>query len=87
VDTFMVCGWFLLESAEDRFLGVNRPGQHVPSHVRYGTTCLLILVLWVCVLFESNKEGYGYTWDLPGARGARDGETLAECKTNTKEPL
>jgi hypothetical protein len=29
VATFMVCGWFLLESAKDRFLGVDHPGQTV----------------------------------------------------------
>jgi hypothetical protein len=59
----------------------------VPPHVQYGMTWLLIRELWVCVLFESNGEGYGYTWDLPGARGAREGESLAECKTDLKEPL
>jgi hypothetical protein len=32
----------MLESAMDRFLGVDTPGQHVPPRVRYGTTCLLI---------------------------------------------
>jgi hypothetical protein len=85
--TFMVCRWFLLESAKDWFLGVNPPAQHVPPRVQYGMTCLLIRELWICVLFESNGEGYGYTWDTPGARGARDGETLAECKTGPKEPL
>jgi hypothetical protein len=60
VATFMVCGWFLLESAKDRFLGVDPPVQHLPPRVRYGTSCLLIRKLWVCVLFESNGEGYGY---------------------------
>jgi hypothetical protein len=40
--------------------------------------------LWVCVLFEINGEGYGYTWDPPSATGAREGETLAECKTNQR---
>jgi hypothetical protein len=25
VATFMVCGWFLLESAKDQFLGVDPP--------------------------------------------------------------
>jgi hypothetical protein len=87
VATFMVCEWFLLESAKDRFLGVDPPGQLVPPRVQYGMTSLLIRELWVCVLFESNREGYGYTWDPPGARGARDGETVTECKTNPKEPL
>jgi hypothetical protein len=32
----------MLESAEDRILGVDTPGQHVPPHVPYGTACLLI---------------------------------------------
>jgi hypothetical protein len=35
--------WFvLLESAKDRVIGVDTPGQQVPTCVRYGTTCLLI---------------------------------------------
>jgi hypothetical protein len=42
VATFMVCGWFLLESTKDRFLGVDLLGQHVPPQIWYGTTCLLI---------------------------------------------
>jgi hypothetical protein len=87
VATFMVCDWFLLESAKHRFLGINIPGQHVPPCVKYGTTCLLIRELWVCALFESNENGYGYTWDPPSARGARDGESLPECKTDPKDPL
>jgi hypothetical protein len=31
-----------LESAKDRVLGVDTPGQQVPPHVQYGTTSLLI---------------------------------------------
>jgi hypothetical protein len=31
-----------LESAKDRVLGVDTPGQQVPPHVQYRTTCLLI---------------------------------------------
>jgi hypothetical protein len=35
--------WFImLRSTKDRILGVDTPGQHVLSCVRYGTTCLLI---------------------------------------------
>jgi hypothetical protein len=35
--------WFvMLESAKDRILEVDTSGQHVPSRVWYGTTCLLI---------------------------------------------
>jgi hypothetical protein len=32
----------MLESAKDRVLGADTPGQYVPPHVQYGTTCLLI---------------------------------------------
>jgi hypothetical protein len=32
----------MLESAKDRILGVDTPGQHVPPRVRYGMACLLI---------------------------------------------
>jgi hypothetical protein len=35
--------WFvMLESAKDRVIGVDTPGQYVSPHVRYGTACLLI---------------------------------------------
>jgi hypothetical protein len=35
--------WFvMLESAKDRVLGVDAPGQQVPPRVQYGTACLLI---------------------------------------------
>jgi hypothetical protein len=61
VATFMVCGRFLLELARDRFLGVAPPGKHVLPHVWYVMTCLLIRELWVCVLFQIDGEGYGYT--------------------------
>jgi hypothetical protein len=32
----------MLESAKDRVIEVDTPGQQVPPRVRYGTTCLLI---------------------------------------------
>jgi hypothetical protein len=32
----------MLESAKDRVLGVDTPGQQVSPRVQYGTTCLLI---------------------------------------------
>jgi hypothetical protein len=32
----------MLESSKDRILVVDTIGQHVPSHIRYGTACLLI---------------------------------------------
>jgi hypothetical protein len=35
--------WFvMLESVNNQILGVDTPVQHVPPHVRYGTTFLLI---------------------------------------------
>jgi hypothetical protein len=35
--------WFvMLESAKDRVIGVDTPGQQMPPRVRYGTACLLI---------------------------------------------
>jgi hypothetical protein len=35
--------WFvMLESAKDRVIGVDTPGQQVSPHVRYGMACLLI---------------------------------------------
>jgi hypothetical protein len=35
--------WFvMLESAKDRVIGVDTPGQQVPPCVWYGTACLLI---------------------------------------------
>jgi hypothetical protein len=35
--------WFvMLESAKYRIIGVDTPGQQVPQHVWYSTTCLLI---------------------------------------------
>jgi hypothetical protein len=39
----------MLESAKDRILGVVTPRQHVPPHVQYGTTCLLIRYAVGCV--------------------------------------
>jgi hypothetical protein len=35
--------WFvMLESAKDRVIGVDTPGQQVSPRVRYGMVCLLI---------------------------------------------
>jgi hypothetical protein len=42
--------WFImLESAKNRILGVETPGQHVPSCVQYEMTCLLIRYAIGCV--------------------------------------
>jgi hypothetical protein len=44
----------MLESAKDRILGVDPPGQQVPPCVRYGTACLLIryAIGWVSCSVE-----------------------------------
>jgi hypothetical protein len=42
--------WFvMLESAKDRVIGVDTPGQQVLPHVRYGMSCLLIRDVVGCV--------------------------------------
>jgi hypothetical protein len=42
----------LLESAKDRILGVDTPGQHVPPCVWYGMDCLLIRYAIGCVSYS-----------------------------------
>jgi hypothetical protein len=39
----------MLESAKDRVLGVDTPGQHVVPRVQYGTASLLIRYAIGCV--------------------------------------
>jgi hypothetical protein len=40
---WLILSWHVvLESAKDRILEVDTPGQHVPPRVQYGMTCLLI---------------------------------------------
>jgi hypothetical protein len=56
VATFMACGWLLLESAKDQFLGVDPLGQHVPPRVCYRTACLLIRELLVCDIPPLSKD-------------------------------
>jgi hypothetical protein len=44
--------WFvMLESAKDRVIGVDTPGQQVPPRVRYGTACLLIRDVVGCMSY------------------------------------
>jgi hypothetical protein len=41
---WLIPSWHVvLESAKDRILGVDTPGQHVPPRVWYGMACLLIM--------------------------------------------
>jgi hypothetical protein len=62
--------WFvMLESAKDRVIEVDTPGQQVPPRVRYGTTCLLI---WDAV----GSVHYSDEWEIGvvtrlGSHGAR----------------
>jgi hypothetical protein len=37
-----VTSFVMLETAKDRILGVETPGQQVPPRVQYGTACLVI---------------------------------------------
>jgi hypothetical protein len=54
--------WFvMLESAKDRVLGVDTPGQQVPPHVWYGMACLLIRDVVDC---ESCSAVWGKTRDV-----------------------
>jgi hypothetical protein len=42
--------WFVMfESGKDQIIGVDTPGQHVPPHVWYRMTCLLIRYAIGCV--------------------------------------
>jgi hypothetical protein len=62
--------WFvMLESAKDRVIGVDTPGQQVLPRVRYGTACLLIRDD-VRSVPCSNEWEFGVV-TRPGSHGAR----------------
>jgi hypothetical protein len=62
--------WFvMLESAKDRVIGVDTPGQQVSPGVRYGTACLLIRDD-VRSVPCSNEWEFGVV-TRPGSHGAR----------------
>jgi hypothetical protein len=62
--------WFvMLESAKDRVIGVDTPGQQVPPHVQYGMACLLIRDA-VGSVPSSNEWEFGVV-TRPGSHGAR----------------
>jgi hypothetical protein len=62
--------WFvMLESAKDRVLGVDTPGQQVPPRAWYGTTCLLIMDVVGSVPCSDERE-IGIVTHL-GSHGAR----------------
>jgi hypothetical protein len=67
--------WFvMLEYAEHRVIGVDTPGQQVPPHVRYGTTCLLIKDVVGSVPCSDEWE-FGVVTH-PGSHGARGAVVL-----------
>jgi hypothetical protein len=59
----------MLESAKDRVIGVDTPGQQVPPHVHYGTACLLIRDVVGSVPYSDEWE-FGVV-TRPGSLGAR----------------
>jgi hypothetical protein len=59
----------MLESAKDRVIGVDTPGQQVPPRVRYGMTCLLIRDVVGCVPC-SDEWKFGVVAH-PGSHSAR----------------
>jgi hypothetical protein len=60
----------MLESAKDRVLGVDTPGQHVPPHVRYGTACWLIRKALVSLSCRKRETGMAIPTRPRGARRA-----------------
>jgi hypothetical protein len=62
--------WFvMLESAKDRVIGVDTPGQQVSPRVRYGMPCLLIMDA-VRIVPCSDEWEFGVVTH-PGSHGAR----------------
>jgi hypothetical protein len=62
--------WFvMLKSAKDRVIRVDTPGQYVPPHVQYGTTCLLTRDAVGSVPCSDDWEFSVVTH--PGSHGAR----------------
>jgi hypothetical protein len=62
--------WFvMLESAKDRVIGVDTPGQQVLPRVQYGTACLLIRDAVGSVPCSDEFEFDVVT--CPGSHGAR----------------
>jgi hypothetical protein len=59
----------MLESAQDRVIGVDTPGQQVPPCIRYGTACLLIRDV-VGSVPCSDEWVFGIA-TRPGSHGAR----------------
>jgi hypothetical protein len=60
----------MLESAKDRIVGVDNPGQHVPPRVRYEMACLLIRKALVSLSCWKSETGMAIPTRPQGARGA-----------------
>jgi hypothetical protein len=60
----------MLESAKDRILEVDTPGQHVPPRVRYGMPCWLIRKALVSLSCWKSGTGMAIPTRSQGARGA-----------------
>jgi hypothetical protein len=72
VETAGICQvmWLvMLESAKDRVIGVDTPGQQVPPRVWYGMTCLLIRDVVGSVSCSDEWE-FGVV-TRPGSHGAK----------------
>jgi hypothetical protein len=70
----------MLESAKDRVLGVDPPGQQVSLHVWYGMACLIIRDAVGSVPFSDEWE-FGIV-TRPGSHGAR-GDVVLQLPSET----
>jgi hypothetical protein len=75
----------MLESAKDRILGVDTPGQHVLPHVRYGTACLLIRDVVGSVPCSDEWEIHVVT--RPCSHGERGGHGTATTLGNLSNAM
>jgi hypothetical protein len=75
--------WYvMLESAKDRVIGADTPGQQVPPHLQYGTTCLVIRDAVGSVPCSDEWE-FGIV-TRPGSHGARGVIVLVWHTTHCK---
>jgi hypothetical protein len=68
---WLILSWHVvLESAEDQFLEVDTPRQHVSPRVWYGVACFLIRNTVGCV---SCSDEWGLPWDFTKAHVVQEG--------------
>jgi hypothetical protein len=76
----------MLESAKDRILWVDTPGQHVPPRVRYGTVCWLTRKALVSLSCWKSGIVWLYLWDRKVQEGHEgillypNGGNLSNCE-------